>query len=145
LLYAGNTVSAVTIDVDNYGETEVDQSSNLSADISPWTFGNLEIEPNDNVRIWFRLSWSDDRLVENPQAYHYFNITGDYDSGSQYDDEDYEKYTSGGDSGSWDINILFNNVQPWKYIDITLLANVTLSGKSAQDYDEHSIYLVNYI
>jgi hypothetical protein len=147
LFYASMTVSA-TVEPENYGETEVDASSNLAATITPWPFGNLEIAPPDTVKIWFRVSWSDDRgaIPPPPTATHYFNITGDYDGGAQFEYNEHTEPTYGATTGGTDIYVIFTNVYDDKYIDVTLLARVTLPGKSpVQDYDEHSILLVDNI
>ena len=142
LLYANMTVSATDIHIEMYGETEVDSGSYLYASINPWTFGNLYIVGGENLYIDYYVSYLDDRGPLSSEAVHHFNVTAFYSgtSTTKYDDQVYKTYGQG--SGGRTLQVVFNYVQFNEYVDITLLAEVTLGGKAAQDYNETTIYLL---
>ena len=142
MLYASMTVSAADFNIENHGYTTVYSNSTLEASIDPWTFGNLEIDSGKSIKITFVGHYDDQRSVPMPLAYHYFNITAYYTGTGTTKYADDEVYTQGGDSGTREPSVQFNSVEEGEYINITLLARVTLSGRTAQDTDEHSIYLI---
>jgi hypothetical protein len=149
MLYASVIVSAATHYVDQYCDTTVNSDKSLDANVAPWTFSDLEMDANDNVNIKFTLSYVDNRApASSPTAYHYWNITAYYDDGTTllYKYADGTKTTTGGENLDADISVQFNSVQVDKYINVTLLARVTLGLDVASDtIVEHPIHLVDNV
>jgi hypothetical protein len=146
MFYASISVSAADHNIENHGYTTVYSNSTLEASIDPWTFGNLEIDSGESVKITFVGHYDDQRSY--PQlylAYHYYNISVLYSGTSTTKSTWAYAYSNGGDSGTLTPNVEFSSVEPGYYLNVTLYAKVTLQGKSAQDADEHSILLVDLI
>jgi hypothetical protein len=146
MLYASISVSAADHEIENHGYTTVYSNSTLEASIDPWTFGNLEIDDGESVKITFIGHYDDQRSF--PQLYranHYYNITVLYSETSTTKSTWLDYNSDGGDTGTREPNVQFNSVNAGYYLNVTLFAKVTLQGKSAQDSDEHSILLVDLV
>lgn len=115
-------------------------SADVHTTIVPVTLG---VDDGDTVRIWFNVSWTDNRADGSPQATHYFKV--DWTHLANYDFADRLKFTDGGE-GAQTENFYTDvfNVSDNNWLGITWFASATVAG-SPSCYDDdtalHDIWL----
>ena len=104
---------------------------------------SLVFEEGDVYRIWFNVSWWDNRSANSPLAVHYFKVNWTYGAKADFA---YRQYTSyGGNVGypeSFYVEV--KEVDPPGTLGITWFASITITSPYCFDSDSkvHGIGLV---
>ncbi len=105
---------------------------------------SLDIDEDDQIDIWFNVTWYDNRSARSPEAYHYFKVNYTWETDSDYEDTNLPPSTGGNAAGSSALLLRTDPVDEYDTLGITWFASITVTVPYCFDSDSkvHGIGLV---
>lgn len=105
---------------------------------------SLDVDEDDQIEIWFNVTWYDNRSVSSSDAYHYFKVNYTWETDSDFTELNPPPTNGGNAAGSSALFLRTDPVDEYGTLGITWFASITVTTPYCFDSDSkvHGIGLV---